>query len=251
MNAAENQDREIMLTVRDARISYRVIRPVSIGRFLFAGKSGSERFEAVHGVSFELYKGEVVGLIGKNGSGKSTLLRAMAGIYAPDSGNIDIYGHTVGLLSIGVGFFNELSGRDNIYLSGMLMKFKKKQIDEKIDEIIQFADIGNFIDEPVKSYSSGMHTRLAFSITAIMETDVMLVDESLSVGDAAFRKKSRKKMERLILDKNKTVLIASHSESVLRELCQRVIWLDGGEIRMIGDTSETLDAYHAEINGGH
>ena len=243
------QSRKIALSVQDVRIAYRVVKPVSISKLIKGErKPGDRYFEAVKGVSFDVYDGEIVGLIGKNGSGKSTLLRAIANIYAPDAGTIDTFGHSVGLMAVGVGFSNELSGRDNIYLSGMLMGFNRKQIDERIDEIIEFADIGKFIDEPVNSYSSGMHSKLAFSITAIMETDIMLVDETLSVGDARFRKKSSEKMKQLIHDENKTVLIVSHSSSILQELCQRMIWLDNGKVRMAGDTKTVLDAYEEYSN---
>lgn len=251
MNRSEipAQERNVVLSVRDVKISYRVVKPVSIGNLL-RGKQNRDdrRFEAVRGVSFEVYDGEIVGIVGKNGSGKSTLLRAVANIYSPDTGTICTYGHSVSLMSVGVGFSNELSGRDNIYLSGMLMGFSKKRIDEKIDDIIAFADIGEFIEAPVRSYSSGMHSKLAFSITAIMETDIMLVDETLSVGDSRFRKKSSKKMRQLIRDEKKTVLLVSHSDSVLRELCTRLIWLDEGTIRMIGDTGAVLEAYENESN---
>ena len=239
----------MVLSVRDVKISYRVVKPVSIGTLLGGEQSRDDRrFEAVRGVSFEVYDGEIVGIVGKNGSGKSTLLRAVANIYSPDTGTICTYGHSVSLMSVGVGFSNELSGRDNVYLSGMLMGFSKKQIDEKIDDIIAFADIGEFIEAPVRSYSSGMHSKLAFSITAIMETDIMLVDETLSVGDSRFRKKSSKKMRQLIRDEKKTVLLVSHSDSVLRELCTRLIWLDEGKIRMIGGTKAVLEAYENDSN---
>lgn len=244
MSEINSQNRKAALSVQDVKISYRVVKPVSVSKLLKRERRWEDRlFEAVKGASFEIYNGEIVGMIGKNGSGKSTLLRAIANIYSPDAGTINTYGHSVGLMAVGVGFSNELSGRDNIYLSGMLMGFSKKQIEEKMDEIVSFADIGDFIDEPVRSYSSGMHSKLAFSITAIMETDIMLVDETLSVGDSRFRKKSSKKMNELIQDENKTVLIVSHSASILRELCERLIWLDGGKIRMIGDTEEVLAAY--------
>lgn len=244
MCETSSQNRKIALSVQDVKISYRVVKPVSVSKLLKRERRREDRlFEAVKGASFEVYDGEIVGMLGKNGSGKSTLLRAIANIYNPDAGIINTYGHSVGLMAVGVGFSNELSGRDNIYLSGMLMGFSKKQIEEKMDEIVSFADIGDFIDEPVRSYSSGMHSKLAFSITAIMETDIMLVDETLSVGDSRFRKKSSKKMRELIQDENKTVLIVSHSASILRELCERMIWLDGGKIRMIGNTEEVLAAY--------
>lgn len=239
------------LSVRDVKISYRVVKPLSIGALLKGERNRDDRrFEAVRGVSFDVYEGEIVGIVGKNGSGKSTLLRAVANIYSPDTGTIDPFGHTVSLMSVGVGFSNELSGRDNIYLSGMLMGFSKRQIDEKIGDIIAFADIGDFIEAPVRSYSSGMHSKLAFSITAIMETDIMLIDETLSVGDSRFRKKSSRKMRQLIRDEDKTVLLVSHSENILRELCGRLIWLDEGKIRMIGDTDAVLKAYEDDPAGG-
>lgn len=235
---------ELALSVRDVDISYRVVRPVALFDFLKKNKRRkSKYFHAIKGVSFDVYRGEIVGMIGKNGSGKSTLLRAIANIYSPDKGSIDVYGNSVGLMAIGVGFLNDLSGRDNIYLSGMLMGFTRKQISDKIDEIIDFSGISRFIDEPVRSYSSGMHSKLAFSITAIMESDIMLVDETLSVGDRQFKKKSSAKMQELIHHEDKTVLIVSHTTSVLRELCQRVIWLDDGIIRMQGEANAVLDAY--------
>lgn len=238
------QKRNVALSVRDVKISYRVVKPLSIAALLKGERNkDGRRFEAVRGVSFDVYEGEIVGIVGKNGSGKSTLLRAVANIYSPDIGTIDSFGHSVSLMAVGVGFSNELSGRDNIYLSGMLMGFSKRQIDDKIEDIIAFADIGDFIDAPVRSYSSGMHSKLAFSITAIMETDIMLVDETLSVGDSRFRKKSSKKMQQLIRGEDKTVLLVSHSESILRELCTRLVWLDEGKIRMIGDPDTILKAY--------
>lgn len=244
----ENEKRELVLSVKDVSIAYRVVRPISVFDFLKGKPRKEKMFRAVNGVSFDAHRGEIIGMIGKNGSGKSTLLRAIAGIYSMDEGSINTFQNTVALMAIGVGFVNELSGRDNIYLSGMLMGYTKEQIDEKIDEIIKFAGIGPFIDEPVRSYSSGMHSKLAFSITVIMEADIMLIDETLSVGDTKFKKKSAKKMKQLIRDENKTVLIVSHSLGTLSELCQRVIWLDQGKIRMIGDTESVLNAYREYTN---
>lgn len=242
-----NENNNVALTIENVHISYKTVKPISIKQ-IFKKKNIEERksrkkYEAVKGVSFEVNKGEIVGIIGKNGSGKSTLLRAVANIYSPDEGYIDTHGNTVGLAAIGVGFVNELSGRENIYLSGMLMGFTKAQIDERMEDIIQFAGIGKFIDEPVRTYSSGMHSKLAFSITANIETDIMLIDETLSVGDDKFKKKSKDKMKSLIMDENKTVLIVSHSQSVIKELCQKVVWLDDGLVRMAGETEEVLAAY--------
>lgn len=206
-------------------------------------KSNTEVFEALHGVSFNVKPGEIVGIIGKNGSGKSTMLRAIGGIFSADEGSIDLHGHSISLLSIGVGFQKKLTGRENILLSGMILGFEESYIRERMDEIIEFSELGEFIDRPVKTYSSGMYSKLAFAITAILETEIMLIDEVLSVGDAKFKKKSFKKMKSLISDKNRTVLIVSHSIETLQKLCTRVLWLHDGNLKMDGDPKEVLAAY--------
>ena len=154
-----------------------------------------------------------------------------------------MHGNTISLLSIGVGFQNALSGRENIYLSGMLLGFSRDFIDEKLDEIIEFSELGDFIDRPVKSYSSGMYSKLAFSITAILETDIMLIDEVLSVGDAKFKKKSYAKMKELISNEDRTVLIVSHSSDTIKNLCDNVLWIHDGEMKMYGTTAEVLPKY--------
>ena len=202
-----------------------------------------EVFEAVKGVSFSVPEGEIMGIVGKNGSGKSTMLRAIAGIFSPDSGEIDLHGHSVSLLSIGVGFQKALTGRENIVLSGMLLGFSEEQVRAKMDEIIKFAELGRFIDMPVRTYSSGMYSKLAFSITAVLESDIMLIDEVLSVGDVKFKKKSYNKMKQLISNKDRTVIIVSHSSETLKKLCTSLMWLHEGEIKMIGETGKVLDAY--------
>lgn len=236
---------ESVISVKDVKIKYRCFKKVSLLKSIFAPKkfSKTEYFEAVKGVSFEVEKGQILGIVGKNGSGKSTLLRAIAGIFSPDSGTIDLHDHTISLLSIGVGFQSKLSGRENIYLSGMLLGFDRDQIDEKIDQIIEFAELGKFIDRPVKTYSSGMYSKLAFSITAILETEIILIDEVLSVGDAKFKKKSYNKMKSLINNKDRTVLIVSHSSETLRNLCDNILWLHDGEVKMLGTTQEVLPLY--------
>ena len=235
---------ETAIEVRDLCIRYRRRKPYSIKKHLLHFKyEKSNVFEAVKHVSFSVPKGNILGIVGRNGSGKSTLLKAIAGLFSPDCGQIDLKGNTVSLLSIGVGFQKELSGRENILLSGMLLGFSQKQILEKMDKIIKFADLGEFINAPVRTYSSGMYSRLAFSITAFLETDIMLIDEVLSVGDTKFKKKSLNKMKRLILDENRTALIVSHSSGMLEDLCDEVLWLDDGEIRMYGETREVLEAY--------
>lgn len=232
------------IEVKDVCIRYRSLKAYSIKRNLLKlKKNEKETFEAVKHVSFSVEEGKILGIIGKNGSGKSTMLRALAGIFAPDEGTIDLHGHSISLLSIGVGFQKELTGRENIMLSGMLLGFSENAIHEKVPEIIKFAELGKFIDMPVRTYSSGMYSKLAFSITAILETDIMLIDEVLSVGDHKFKKKSYKKMKDLINNHERTVIIVSHSIDTLKELCNQVMWMHEGEIKMIGNPEEVLVQY--------
>ena len=232
------------IEVKDLKITYKCVKSLSMRKSLFhLRKSKLEVYEALRGISFEVKKGEIMGIVGKNGSGKSTLLRAIAGIFSADSGSIELESDSVSLLSIGVGFQKKLSGRENIILSGMLLGFSE-EVRDKMDEIIEFANLGKFIDMPVKTYSSGMYSKLAFSITAVLETDIMLIDEVLSVGDAKFKKKSYKKMQELIMDENRTVVIVSHSTETLEKLCTSLLWLHEGEIKMQGDTKTVLDAYN-------
>ncbi len=233
------------IEVKDLKITYKCVKSLSLRKSFFQlKKSKLEVVEALKGISFDVKKGEILGIVGKNGSGKSTLLKAIAGIFSPDEGSIDLETDSVSLLSIGVGFQKQLSGRENIILSGMLLGFSEQQVRDKMDEIIEFAGLGKFIDMPVKTYSSGMHSKLAFSITAVLETDIMLIDEVLSVGDAKFKKKSYKKMKELITDENRTVVIVSHSTETLEKLCTSLLWLHEGEIRMQGPTDQVLEKYN-------
>ena len=219
------------IEVKDLVISYQNLKKTSIKKtLLHLKRQKPDRFVAVKGISFYVREGEILGIIGKNGSGKSTTLNALAGIFSPDSGSIDLNGHSISLLSIGVGFIREMTGRENITLSGMLLGFTEEQVKAKEQEIIDFAEIGEFIDMPVRTYSSGMYSKLAFSITAILETDIMLIDEVLSVGDQKFKKKSYEKMKSLISNKDRTVVIVSHSIETLKQLC-----LSGNGIACLSD----------------
>ena len=212
------------IEVKDLVISYQNLKKTSIKKtLLHLKRQKPDRFVAVKGISFYVREGEILGIIGKNGSGKSTTLNALAGIFSPDSGSIDLNGHSISLLSIGVGFIREMTGRENITLSGMLLGFTEEQVKAKEQEIIDFAEIGEFIDMPVRTYSSGMYSKLAFSITAILETDIMLIDEVLSVGDQKFKKKIE----------------------TLKQLCDTVMWMHEGQIKRIGDPDEVLDEYVA------
>ena len=183
------------IDITDLVISYQNLKKTSIKKSLLHFRHRTaERFVAVKGISFYVRQGEILGIIRKNGSGKSTTLNALAGIFSPDSGTIDLHGHSISLLSIGVGFQREMTGRENIILSGMLLGFSEEEVRAKEEEIVEFAELGDFIDMPVRTYSSGMYSKLAFSITAILETDIMLIDEVLSVGDQKFKKKSYNKI---------------------------------------------------------
>ena len=239
------------IEVKDLVISYQNLKKTSIKKtLLHLKRQKPDRFVAVKGISFYVREGEILGIIGKNGSGKSTTLNALAGIFSPDSGSIDLNGHSISLLSIGVGFIREMTGRENITLSGMLLSFTEEQVKAKEQEIIDFAEIGEFIDMPVRTYSSGMYSKLAFSITAILETDIMLIDEVLSVGDQKFKKKSYEKMKSLISNKDRTVVIVSHSIETLKQLCDTVMWMHEGQIKRIGDPNEVLDEYVAFMEKG-
>ena len=235
---------EYAIEVENLCIQYKSLKSYSIKQSLLKGKRNkAEMFEAVKNLSFKVEKGQILGIIGKNGSGKSTTLRAIAGIFSPNSGTIDLHGNTVSLLSIGVGFQKELSGRENILLSGMLLGFTEEQIRSRMDEIIEFSELGKFVDAPVRTYSSGMYSKLAFSITAILETDIILIDEVLSVGDSHFKKKSYNKMKQLISDENRTVIIVSHDMKTIANLCTNVLWINDGEFVKFGDAKEILAEY--------
>lgn len=208
---------------------------------LLKAKSSKE-FWPLKGVSFDVRKGEVLGVIGKNGAGKSTLLTLIAGIISPSEGKIINKTNSTSLLSLHAGFVPFLSGRKNIILSGMLLGLEKSQVLEKMDEIIEFSGLGDFIDEPVVNYSSGMKTRLGFSTAININPDVILIDEVLGVGDAEFRDKSEKALREKLAG-NTTAIIVSHSESTIKQLCDRVVYISGGKSRYCGDVAKGLKLY--------
>ena len=230
------------LSVNDITVSYHTVKEKKSKKRIFKNIK-SEKFTALYNISFDIEKGCVVGIIGPNGSGKSTLLKTIANIFAPDTGSIDLYNNSIHLLSLGTGFNPELSGYENIFLSGLLLGFPKKLIEEKIDEIIAFSELGDFINNPIKTYSSGMYAKLAFSIMVILDADILLIDEVLSVGDIRFQEKSYNKILELIKNQKRTVLIVSHSTSTIEDLCDSVIWLDEGKIKKIGPTTEIIKEY--------
>ena len=234
---------EIAISVNDLHVNYRDMNRFSLKKGGLKSRGSGKIFKAVKGVTFEVPKGQILGICGKNGSGKSTLLRAISGIFSADKGSINLHGNSISLLSIGVGFQKQLTGYENIFLSGMLLGYSKEQIEEKVKDIIEFSELGDFIYKPVRSYSSGMYSKLAFSITAILETDIMLIDEVLSVGDIHFKEKSYNKMKELISDDKRTVVIVSHNSKTIIELCDKVIWLHEGLIKDEGDPETIMNEY--------
>ena len=204
-------------------------------------------FRALNDVSFMVKKGETLGVIGANGCGKSTLLRVLANIYGVDSGEITWHCHNVSLLTLGLGFDIKLSGRDNAIISGMLLGARKSFVLDKIDEIIEFSGLKNFINKPIETYSSGMRSRLAFSVALKMQSEVLLIDEVLSVGDGKFKHKAEAAMINKI-SSSQSVVLVSHSMAQIQKLCSRVLWLDAGEVKMIGVPGDVLPEYNLFIN---
>jgi ABC-type polysaccharide/polyol phosphate transport system ATPase subunit len=241
-----------MINISDVGIKFKMEKTRRIRTpDLFLEMSRSRRpssgeFWALRHVSFTVERGDTIGIIGRNGSGKSTLLRVIAGIYPPDEGKIAIGGEVSTLFSLGAGFQPELSGRDNIYLSGIMMGLKKKLIDNIVDGIIEFAELGDFIDMPVRIYSSGMRSRLGFSIAMHIDKDIVLIDEIMGAGDAAFRQKADAEMGRIIGEK--TVVMVSHSMGNIAKFATKVIWLNQGILAAIGEPREVINQYLAAFN---
>ena len=211
-------------------------------RTLKRDKSKKIKIHAVNNVSFKIYKGEKVGIIGYNGAGKSTLLNLITGIYPPDKGSVTTYGKISPLLSLGAGFDPNFSGRKNIILNGAVLGYDKEYLESKVDEIIEFSELGEFIDIPIKNYSKGMLAKLGFSIATAVNPDILIIDEILGVGDVNFAKKSADKI-RSLMDGGTTVLLVSHSIPQIRELCDKAIWIDNGSLREIGEVNKVCDHY--------
>lgn len=205
-----------------------------------------EKFLALDGVSFEVKKGERVGIIGHNGAGKSTLLKLLSRVTAPTTGTITLNGRVASMLEVGTGFHPELTGRENIYMNGAILGMTKKEIDAKIEDIIDFSEVRQFIDTPVKRYSSGMYVKLAFSVAAHLDSEIMIMDEVLAVGDMSFQKKCLDKMSQVSQDEGRTVLYVSHNMNTIRQLCNRVIVLDHGKVIFNGDVEEGIGIYSGD-----
>ena len=210
------------------------------------GKLQYKEFWALQDVDFSIEKGEVLGLVGANGAGKSTMLKVISGILKPTKGTVTVHGNIVPMLELGSGFDLELTGRENVFLNGAILGYSEDFLKEKYQEIVDFSELGEFIEMPLRNYSSGMITRLAFSIATVVKPDILIVDEILSVGDAAFQKKSKNRMMEL-MSGGTTVLFVSHSLPQIRQMCDHVVWLDHGKVRAFGSTDEVCDQYAADM----
>src|ERR1700730_6199679 len=214
-----------------------------------ASKGGPRYIWALRNVSFDLQEGEVLGLIGRNGSGKTTLLKILSRVTQPTEGSAEIRGRVGSLLEVGTGFHQELTGRENTYLNGAILGMGKKEIERKFDDIVAFAEVADFIDTPLKHYSTGMQMRLAFAVAAHFEPQILLVDEVLAVGDLAFQKKCLAKMGE-VAHAGRTIVFVTHQMNQIRRLCEKAIWIDGGTIRQAGPTAEIVGAYMAAMSSG-
>ena len=243
-----DSSKEVVINVDNVKMEYKITKDKIdtikewVIRTIKRNKTIPTKFCALKNISFKVSKGDRVGIIGFNGAGKSTLLKVLSGVYDPTEGSVQIKGKLAPLLELGAGFDNNYSGKDNIFLNGAFLGFPEEFIKEKYDEIVEFSELGESINYPIKNYSSGMRAKLGFSIATIVEPDVLILDEILSVGDIKFGRKSSKKIRSLI-GSGITVLLVSHSLNQIREICNKVIWIDEGEIKMMGEVNAVCDAY--------
>ena len=230
--------REQMLSINHVTMNFRMVNDKidSLKEYivkLLQGKLVYNKLTVLDDITFSVEKGEVIGIIGRNGAGKSTLLKIISGVLQPTSGQVETFGNIVPMLELGAGFDAELSGKENIYLNGAILGYSEQFLNEKFDEIVEFSELGNFIEMPIRNYSSGMMARLAFSIATVVNPEILIVDEILSVGDVGFQNKSRARMMEL-MGGGTTVLFVSHSLNQIREMCSRVVWLENHKIYLMG-----------------
>lgn len=237
--AASAKDESPLISFRGVGLSY----------LLWRSWRKRKRHWALRDVSFDLYRGETLGVVGRNGSGKSSLLRLLAGIVDPDEGSIHNAGASVSLLSLKLGFLGYLSGRENAVLSAMFLGMSRRDIESRMEQIIEYAELGDFFDAPVNTYSAGMKARLAFAVAFQVNPDVLLIDEVAGVGDVRFKTRSFQTMEERVRSEHSTVVFVSHSHAQIRHFCSRTLWLDQGRMMMIGDTKEVLHAYSLNLFG--
>ena len=241
--------KKTMIEVSDVTMRFRLNndRILSLKEFVttaLRGKLQYNDFTALERVSFTVKEGETLGLIGRNGAGKSTLLKVISGILKPTEGSVTCHGNIVPMLELGSGFDMDLTGRENIFLNGAILGYSEAFLKSKYQEIVDFSELGQFIEVPIRNYSSGMLARLAFSVASVVNPEILIVDEILAVGDASFQEKSRKRMLEL-MGGGTTVLFVSHSLNQIREMCNRVVWLEHGEVKALGQVTEICDVYEA------
>lgn len=239
----------VIISIKDVSMHFNLMveRVDSIKEYvlkLVKGKLFYNDFTAFSHVSFDIHQGEIVGLVGLNGAGKSTLLKIIAGVIKPTEGFVEVKGSIAPLIEVGAGFDPELTARENIYLNGAILGHNEKFMDSKFDEIVDFAELRNFIDVPVKNFSSGMYARLGFSIATMVQPDILIVDEVLSVGDYRFQEKCEKRIQSMI-DQGVTVVLVSHDIGLIKKLCTNVVWLEHGGIKDIGNTGVVCKEYES------
>ena len=247
LSASDGAD-DASILVEDVSVTYRTTlerKPTLRSTLQRVGKREQlvREVQALRGVSFSVPHGQVLGIVGVNGAGKSTLVRTIAGILPPTSGRVEVHGRVSTLLALGVGFNKDLTGRDNVVLGGLAAGLSRVEVKEKYDEIVAFAELEDFMDMPMRTYSSGMYGRLGFAVAVTMEPDILLVDEALSTGDAAFRKKSFRKMRQLCRQEGRTIVLVSHGLKSITRLCDQALWMHGGELRMQDEPHAVVEAY--------
>lgn len=244
----EEGERDVAIRLEQVSVRYRVPRE-RIGTFReyvirsLQRRINHDEFWALRDVNLEVYKGEVLGVVGRNGAGKSTLLKVVARVLRPTTGRVWVKGQVAPLLGFGAGFHHELTGRENIFLNGTLLGFSRKEMEEKFERIVDFAELWDFIEAPLRTYSSGMVTRLGFAIATDVKPAILILDEVLAVGDEAFQQKSAARIE-AFRKQGATILLVSHSAATIEAMCQRAIWIDKGMVKAVGETGMVLKAYH-------
>ena len=251
----DGSDEEIAISVNHLTMEFKVTKDKIdtlkeyVIRTIKRNKKGKEKIRVLEDINFNVYKGDRVGILGFNGAGKSTLLKILAGIYEPTQGSITINGKVAPLLELGAGFDKNYTGKNNIYLNGAFLSMDEDFINRKYDEILEFSELGEYINYPVKNYSSGMRAKLGFSVATLVEPDILIIDEILSVGDIKFRKKSSEKIKSM-MSEGVTVLLVSHSIGQIREICDKCIWIENGHLIMEGEANEICDAYVRSAKSG-
>lgn len=243
-----DENGEVVIEVKDLVMEFKVSKDKIdtlkeyVIRTIKRNKKEKQKIRVLDGISFKVYKGERVGILGFNGAGKSTLLKIISGIYEPTEGSIAIKGKLAPLLELSAGFDKNYTGKNNIYLNGAFLSMDEDFINEKYDEIVEFSELGEFINYPVKNYSKGMKSKLGFSIATAVNPDILIIDEILAVGDIKFKQKSSAKLKKMMRD-GATVLFVSHALMDIKEICDRCIWIENGKVVMEGDTDKVIDAY--------